>query len=265
MHTILQRTEYTRDPKCNGWRAGRFVIYFWCLLLAIALSSTNAIAHKIPSKGLVAYYPFDNGSTRDLSGHHLDCTPFHVEKTTDRSAHEGKALWFNGIDSVVRCPRATILGVHSGVDMTVSLWVRPKSVGDKNRGIISKYLHFSPEISEFYIDLKGSLDAFDQKILVTGQGFDVFTAERPPLAKWTHIAAVFKGSTGDAELFMDGQLVASGRLTFNPSGSIRPLLIGRVAAPTPTDTEQFYGAIDDVRIYSRALSKDEIAALRAER
>jgi hypothetical protein len=46
--------------------------------------SRGAVAHsKIPTAGLVAYYPF-NGNANDASGNGFDCTPIGAVLTSDQ-------------------------------------------------------------------------------------------------------------------------------------------------------------------------------------
>src|SRR5438876_6800369 len=88
-------------------------------------------------------------------------------------------------------------------------------------------------------------------------GPDVFTDIRSPLAyndgMWHHAAAVLRN--GLVEVYVDGILVAQD--TTNPITSVRAstqAIVGRVAS-------DFTGNIDEVRIFARALTTDEIAAL----
>src|SRR3989454_1321588 len=88
-------------------------------------------------------------------------------------------------------------------------------------------------------------------------GPDVFTEIVSPLAyndgDWHHAAAVLR--SGLVRLYVDGVLVAQD--TTNPITSVRTstqAIIGRVAS-------DFAGDIDEVFVFSRALTDAEIAAL----
>lgn len=81
-----------------------------------------------------------------------------------------------------------------------------------------------------------------------------------PLDQWVHLAATFTESDASIALYMNGSLITDTAQTGNSSqtrvagGSIG--WVEDVAAP-----EYFTGQIDDVRVYSRALSADDVAAL----
>src|SRR2546426_4575891 len=88
-------------------------------------------------------------------------------------------------------------------------------------------------------------------------GPDVFTEIVSPLAyndgDWHHAGAVLR--SGLVRLYVDGVLVAQD--TTNPITSVRPstqTAVGRVASA-------FAGDIDEILVFSRALSDAEIAAL----
>ena len=79
-----------------------------------------------------------------------------------------------------------------------------------------------------------------------------------PESQWLHAAAVYDGAA--MKLFLDGALVGStaksGALSQNPAV---PVWIG--GNPTEPTSKPWRGRLDDVRIYDRALSADELKAL----
>src|SRR5262249_22498458 len=80
-----------------------------------------------------------------------------------------------------------------------------------------------------------------------------------PLNQWTHLAASFDGST--KRLYVNGVQVASqaglGSLVYDPSPTV-PVTIGSDWG-FGASSARFTGHIDEVSIYNRALTLDEIA------
>jgi hypothetical protein len=88
--------------------------------------------------------------------------------------------------------------------------------------------------------------------------------------KWTHIAAVFDGTTQSASLFVNGALVASAnnptyptrylRPTDEPKQSKVPLQIGSCNGLSDNKNlyQNFKGQMDEIRIWTRALSTPEL-------
>lgn len=84
-----------------------------------------------------------------------------------------------------------------------------------------------------------------------------------PANQWSHVAVTFDQPSGEARLYVNGQTVAAASLgSFTPETSV-PLQIGR----RPTGSFDgggglvFNGRIDEVSIYSRALSAPEIQTI----
>ena len=73
--------------------------------------------------------------------------------------------------------------------------------------------------------------------------------------KWHQVALVVQG--GQQEIYIDGRQDASGRLRREPDRGDWPLKIGQTSTDFGGD---FRGLLEDVRLYDRALSAEEIAA-----
>ncbi|MFA5251932.1 MAG: LamG domain-containing protein [Phycisphaerae bacterium] len=80
------------------------------------------------------------------------------------------------------------------------------------------------------------------------------------VGRWVHLAATFDGTT--ARLYFNGEEAASGPFSFS-AGTDAGLTIGNSIDEVgwPDSPETFYGDIDEVRIYNRALDANEIAYL----
>jgi len=76
-----------------------------------------------------------------------------------------------------------------------------------------------------------------------------------PIGSWTHVATTYDGAT--QRLFVNGVQVASRAQTGTIEVSDGALRIG---GDTAFADEFFQGAIDEVRVYNRALSAAEITA-----
>jgi hypothetical protein len=88
-----------------------------------------------------------------------------------------------------------------------------------------------------------------------------------PLAvnQWYHVAATLNGNTGDMSIYVNGVLAAQTNTSIRPFGPLIPSLeptigIGNVGTSC-WDYVPFNGAIDEISLYSRALSQSEIQAI----
>jgi hypothetical protein len=79
--------------------------------------------------------------------------------------------------------------------------------------------------------------------------------------QWLHLAVVKKSST--VQFYLNGVLVGSAEAGVTKDNSIS-LYLGAKSNANPPNFRFFKGAMDDVRVYNRALSPDDIQAI-AER
>ena len=197
-----------------------------------------------PPPGLVAAYGFEEGSgttVTDLSGNHNTGTLNGATRTT--AGHSGSALVFDGSTSRVDIPDSSSLDLTSA--MTLEAWVYPTSLGNW-RDLIYK-------VNDLYY-LSGSSDQGAGVPAVGGtfSSANLYASSTLALNTWSHLAATYDGST--MRLFVNGGQVASRSQTGPIQTSTGPLTLGG----DPIYGQNWAGRIDEVRVYSRALSASEI-------
>ncbi len=90
------------------------------------------------------------------------------------------------------------------------------------------------------------------------------------MGEWVDLAGTYDADAGRAALYVDGELIgtqtARGEIRLDPESLNRPLMIGaEINGPDINEfSTMFDGFVDDVRIYDRALSDEEIKALAEE-
>ena len=205
------------------------------------------------TNGLVAYYPFD-GNALDESGNGHNGTVNGATLSTDRFGNLNSAYLFDGVDDNIK------LGNSSDFDFTTecsfSVWIR--STDDSGGRILNKWV-YGHEDKALYL-------APDRSVMfylygVNSIGSNSYSNERIGQNEWVHVVAVYDGE--NQKIYVNGELdtsFAESGLVSNSSGNlfvgenIERVLSGEVANP-------FGGDIDDIRIYNRALSADEITEL----
>ena len=193
------------------------------------------------------YLPFNEvaGSRcADLSGNGNTGT---ATGTTIIDGVFGKARDFDGTDDYIDCGSDSSLNVTDAI--TVEGWFKLGTLDGAGHYIVGKYGTTSITPSYRLLHLNGGLvgfsvrDASSVEVLAnTGNLYD---------SKWHHVVGVKSGTT--AYIYADGTQVDSDTdSSLNYQGNDRPVLVGRVL------DVYFDGAVDEVRIYSRALTADEI-------
>jgi len=228
---------------------------------SLNISDIKSITFKTYSSsitnGLVAYYPF-NGDATDASGNGNNGTPSNCTPTTDRFGISNRAFSFNGTSSSIVCANGQSLQISA--DITVCAWIKTSTLPSSSKVVISKYdasdkgwLIDTPNNSTGTVMFDGR-DSTHTYRSSTG-------ATRIDDNKWHLVVGQRQGTTW--AIFVDTALSAQSNV--NNGSSIQnsaPLTIG--AQSSGAGSTWWNGLIDDVRIYNRALSIDEIKALYHE-
>ena len=217
---------------------------------------------KALTDGLVIYFPF-NGNANDESGKGNHGTPSNVVLTTGVKGDADGAYQFGGIDNpgCIYVPNSESLQFTDGT--TFSAYVKPTSWTNMNpygnkiefdgvHCIFAKD-HDRTGVAFFLRGNNENIDIFTSLGDVSCQTSGCF------LNKWTHVAFVY--GKGYARLYVNGQLVDEKEGTPNFSRmNGRNLYIGKFS----DFWYPFSGLIDEVRIYNRALTGQEVRVLYEE-
>ena len=216
--------------------------------------------------GLVAWYPFD-GNASDMSGNGNHGTVNGATLGYDRHGEVGKAYSFDGVDDYIDMGDETEFDGRN--TQTISFWV---SVGTKGFGsgndkrpILSKWYSSGsttlPSRNAYFIYAHEASIAF---VSSSDSGYTSSGSSDYYLNKWYHAAFVF--DQGNVGVHFNGTLENSENFEFSSiSDSSESLLVGNWFQTYNSSYKTFHGSIDDIRIYDRALSKEEIELLyRAE-
>jgi len=210
------------------------------------------------SDGLVLNLHFDNNTAGiasgqtliDDSGYGNDGTGFGTDGPNWTTGKFGSALVFDGVDDYVDA--GSDASLVNPTAMTVSVWVKPKSK-TSNQGVIVKQTHTGIDNPPYAIqhfggsDWSCDIEADDSSTVAAGGG----TID---LNVWQYIVLTFGDST--LSCYKNGVLQNTGSLNNITDGS-SSLFIGQQKDGT---NRFFNGTIDEVRIYKRALTADEIKA-----
>jgi len=173
---------------------------------------------------------------------------------------DGGALQFDGRDDYVAIANV-YYGRVANLQVTVALWVKSESENDQ--------VLFSFDRNEYWrLEINGTAAEAGQVgwSLMTDAGqADLAGKTRIDNGQWHHVAGVF--DRGAIYIYVDGKVDASTRLgtTFG-TGNPRFGFLGVGSEATKFDGDKapenyFQGAMDDVRLYTRALTAAEIGQL----
>jgi len=192
---------------------------------------------------MVAYWKLDDGSgttAADSSGNGNNGTLINFYWPSWTTGIIDGGLEFDGWNDYVNCRSDSSLDITG--DITIALWLRADN------------FRWEPDIVT-----KGSYSRA-YSVWLSSSGRVVFALNNNwltsnsaiPDDKWHHIAVTRGGST--RKIYIDGQEDVSDTYSSAIGTTSRPLTISTRSYP-------FNGTIDDVRLYGRALSPEEVEAL----
>ena len=199
--------------------------------------------------GLVAFYPF-TGNANDSSGHGNHGVVNGPKLTKDRFNNTNSAYSFTGNQiTVPHNPALNLTGAF-----TITLWY-----------VTSEYLNPQDLVIKGQDNTVGSwwtrIHTSSAKspgawfgLRQNGSGITTTNATTLVTNAWMHFAVVISGTT--AKLYLNGKL-SNTLLNIdlsNSASNTSPLTIGKVQYP-------FNGKMDDIKIYNRSLSEEEITYL----
>ena len=233
------------------------------------LTTTTSVFAAVTTDGLVAYYAF-NGNANDQSGNGYDGTVYGATLISDRFGAPGSAYSFDGIDDYISVDYTAAFQLPV---ITISAWILPTTdltAATSPSGIVGRGEDLVTDEAAFNLLVANPAAPWANGVAVLYEddggndetfGTDVY----PETGKWTHLVAS-RDATGLLSIYSDGSLIGQWASTDQPSSdSFQDLLIGAYwHVPTPSTaviTNFFTGGIDDVMIYNRALTPDEITGL----
>jgi len=228
------------------------------LFLAITLVLTAGGAQAAPIAGLIAHYEFENNLTDSVGG----STGTGFGAISYEAGVSGQALNLdNGPTSNVFYVNeyAQLRTLTLGSEFTVSHWVRLDS---------NAYAHSGAAFSAGLQTVSGLFRVSVTADLEVGVGISQPPSSSGGVAsvwigdgEFHHVASTFQGN--QISLFVDGALVASNPISGSVSfGEVNTFVgLHQWIDSSVRGSSRFDGAVDDLRIYDRALSASEIAAI----
>lgn len=215
------------------------------VLLASLLIIANLGVANVAEEGLVAYWPFDEGSGKtaeDVTGNGHDGKFAGAPKWVDGKF--GTALEFDGEEDHVVVADDAALAIEENI--TFMAWFSPGDVLTSRRLMVKNN-------SIFVIFDFGNKDSIDF-LVKPDNTFAESTTTDWKVGEWYHFAGTFDGKT--MKVYVNGKLEGEAANNVPIAPSDLELWIGGDDFGRPTDF--FPGTIDEVRLYEKTLTEAEI-------
>ena len=213
-------------------------------LLSLTAVSANAAFDPNTDPSLIAWYQFE-GNAEDSSGNELHGTE-HGDPDYAEGFY-GLALDLDGDGDYIDCGKDPKFDITETI--TFAYWIKVRQFDRQWNTVIAKG-------DDSWRSSRADTNMFMEAAVSGTSGNYVYCVTPVDDGQWHHIAAVYDGS--EFMIYVDGKKDISEASTGTITVSTYNVFIGENSQATG----RFWnGWIDDLRIYDRALSDDEIAAL----
>ena len=224
--------------------------FFTLLLAASCLTAVGQVPDYVPTEGLVGWFDMEGELLNELSGELGTLT--NTSNTSDRYGNEDMAIEFSG----------NAYGVTSGSNMptgalSVASWILPPTSWSQGAGI--EFLCLGSSGSTKWGAIVGSEFAHLNRGRGCGGGGQVLQNPGIEFNQWNHVVFSCAGPGLATEVYLNGSLIGLSQ-NINPGSgcSASNLYFGVDVFSQP---EYISGALDDIGIWNRAITEDEVLAL----
>ena len=214
------------------------------------LVSTQVEAQDI-TNGLVLAFSFEEGSGR---------TVIDMAENGNDGTIEGNANWVDGkLGRALHFDGATYVAAphipFNDVDFTVQLWVKPEMATEQEVAFSQHELNAANQSIHFRIHNNG----------MVRMGYYSNDLDTPPGAvnvdTWHNLTFMYDSADMTRTIYVDGVEVISQASPSPYLGETGETRVGGWERPSKAENpfyQVYHGAIDEVRVWSRLLSEDEI-------
>ncbi|MCH9685550.1 MAG: LamG domain-containing protein [Deltaproteobacteria bacterium] len=223
------------------------------------VGSSTGSEVSVPTDGLVLWYGFEDlartPGTADLSGNGLNATCAPRLCPISVPGPVGLAARFNGLDQFLALPDQRVLRFPRGFSASLWLWL-DEHVGQARIAWGKSYESSGANSYEIYTASNDSL-RFNMDAGTSGT---VTMPELFPLRQWIHAVGTYDGDR--MMLYVDGTVVAENEGVPPPQYDDHAMTVGSDIVGD-SSSNHWPGAVDEVLVYDRALTQEEVLQLYA--
>lgn len=237
-------------------------------LLGATTHINTTISPPSLTTGLVGHWTFDGKNmyqnAADSSGNGNTGYLTNFTSTTTVPGKIGQGLNFDGIDD--RINGLSLSTLDDLGPLTASAWVNPKGIGQTGLPMIVGKAAVSNGTGFWYLFVDNSGDTWSLEFQKDFNTTDLNVQSVDNVmtqGEWQHVLVTWDGSSSASGVHLYVNAVETGyEITTSGSATETSDASGNVTIGSDSDGgSEFNGIIDDVRIYNRELSHEEVKAL----
>lgn len=210
-----------------------------------------------PTAGSVGYWKLDESSGARADSSMIGNTLADTGGVGVTSGAVGNAANFSGSNRL-SIANTMQQGLNVSESLTLAAWIKPSATSG-NRTILAKYDYGNNQRAYRLQVVAGKLQAI---ISPDGKNYTKVTGTTTlPTGAWRHVAMVFDASARTMTLYVDGVANGTATTAFSTLNSSSALFTIGANFTNGSPTQAFTGAIDEARVYERALDQAEVQEL----
>ena len=224
--------------------------------ISLATATMAQVPNYVPTNGLVGWWPF-NGNTNDESGNGNNGTVNGATLTSDRFGNSNKAYGFDGINDDISVQGLQNINFNSKI--SISAWINTNQI-NTSKNVVTKYGAFN---DAFSLDIETSSVKFNVSPGTTNWNTCFNNNINLTTNNWHHIVSTYDFTSNVFKIYFNGINVGSINAPFQLGNANNiPVLFGHCYDPNNVlSSQRFNGKIDDIGIWNRALTQQEITDL----
>ena len=232
-------------------------------LIALVFIPSMAFA-QIPTNGLVASFPF-NGNANDESGNGFNGIVYGATLTTDRCNKDRSAYLFNGYDNFINLPVWKALNTDNS--FSIIAWFNNYTMTSDGKYSDNAIFGQTDGESDSDFPIVAIVVKNDNTLIGVVRGTNYPSVGIQTVAPiqnntWNQVALVRDAQKDSLAFFFNGLLVGKAKTDLVGNTATNDWAsIGAYYDDLQTIFHFFCGKIDDILVYNRALSDEEVKKL----
>jgi hypothetical protein len=220
------------------------------VVFASIITGMAQVPNYVPANGLVGWWPF-NGNANDESGNGNNGTINGATLTADRNGNANAAYSFDGLTNTIDLGNSQSYRIQN--QLTISVWILING-GTQNPRIIQ---FGNNNFDEFGLETQGTSNS----TRVVNGFFGGFPANSSiSCLTWHHVVYTCNRISAESKIYFDGNLMVSNNGT--PGSPLNYGACNLKIGEKPCGNSDYWGGkIDDIGIWNRALTQQEITNL----
>ena len=245
--------------------------FFTLLFAASCLTAVGQVPDYVPTNGLVGWWPLD-GNAIDNGASSIDGIIYGATSGLDRWGDPTGAMRFQNVGDRIELGEISSNIGSPNSALTISCWFKGEafpSSGASSGQLVSAYYGLGQRqirLEVVHAISNGPGDHLKYYWRCPEENDEPVSGDEFSTSNWNHYVMIVDPSTSEIRIMLNGFVVEDLSATYSPENDYsgmetRTWMFGSYHPQINNLPHQFFGEIDDIGIWNRALNDAELLAL----